>query len=215
MPWRGLSRLLLLGVLILAANWLAESAIEWLDMEVRPSNEDMVHRMIMFTAALYAGLIAIPFVPGVEVGLALIGMLGKQIAPLVYVCTLIGLTLSFLVGRLLPLAGLIWMMDALRFRRGAVLLRRVEPLSREERIAFLLERAPTRAIPFLLRHRYIALAVAVNLPGNFLIGGGGGIALVAGISRFFSFPGFLLTIALAVAPVPFAIFFFGTGFLGK
>jgi len=49
----------------------------------------------------------------------------------------------------------------------------------------------------------------VNLPGNILIGGGGGISLIAGASRLFSLPGFLTTIALAVSPLPLAILFFG------
>jgi len=55
--------------------------------------------------------------------------------------------------------------------------------------------------------------VALNIPGNYVIGGGGGIALIAGVSRVYSIPGFLLTILLAVAPVPLAVVVFGTGFL--
>jgi hypothetical protein len=65
----------------------------------------------------------------------------------------------------------------------------------------------------LLRFRYLALAVAFNIPGNYLVGGGGGIALMAGVSRLYSVPGFLFTIALSVAPVPLAVLFFGTDFL--
>jgi hypothetical protein len=77
----------------------------------------------------------------------------------------------------------------------------------------LTSQAPSRTVPFLIRHRYIALAVLVNLPGNILIGGGGGISLIAGASRLFSLPGFLTTIALAVSPLPLAILFFGKEFL--
>ena len=102
----------------------------------------------------------------------------------------------------------------LRLRRAEQLLKRIEPLGSEERLRFLLNKAPGAALPFLLRHRYVALAVAINLPGNFLIGGGGGIALVAGLSRLFSFGGFLLTIAIAVAPVPLLIALFGKDILG-
>jgi hypothetical protein len=53
------------------------------------------------------------------------------------------------------------------------------------------------------------LAIVLNLPGNIVIGGGGGIALMAGASRLYSVPGFLVTIVLAVAPVPLAILVFG------
>jgi hypothetical protein len=38
--------------------------------------------------------------------------------------------------------------------------------------------------------------VALNVPGNFIVGGEGGIALFAGVSRLFSTPAFLLTVAL-------------------
>jgi hypothetical protein len=42
----------------------------------------------------------------------------------------------------------------------------------------------------------------INMPGNSLIGGGGGIAMAAGYSRAFSYPAFLACAAVAVAPVP-------------
>ena len=45
-----------------------------------------------------------------------------------------------------------------------------------------MESAPTRLLPFLLRYRYVALALAFNLPGNAVLGGGGGIAMMAGLS---------------------------------
>jgi hypothetical protein len=79
----------------------------------------------------------------------------------------------------------------------------------EDRLTFLASKAPNRYVPFLLRHRYLALAVLVNLPGNIVIGGGGGIALVAGASRLYSLPRFVATIAIAVSPVPLAVLVFG------
>jgi hypothetical protein len=45
------------------------------------------------------------------------------------------------------------------------------------------------------------------MPGIYLIGGGGGISLVCGISRNISFKWFLLTVVLAVCPVPLLAFF--------
>ncbi len=163
----------------------------------------------MVSAVAYALLIAIPFVPGVEIGLTLIGVLGPAIVFLVYMSTLAGLSLSFAVGRLISLGALITILDDLQLHRTSQLLRTIEPRSMEDRLAFFVSKAPNRWVPFLLRHRYFALAVVVNLPGNILIGGGGGIALMAGASRLYSLPGFLMTIALAVSPVPLAILFFG------
>jgi len=57
-------------------------------------------------------------------------------------------------------------------------------------------------VPFLLRHRYLVLAVLFNLPGNAIIGDGGGIALIAGMSRLFPFPKYVLLVCVAITPVP-------------
>jgi hypothetical protein len=146
----------------------------------------------------------------VEIGLGLIGMLGPPIVPLVYLTTLAGLSASFVVGRLLPLAGIYRLLDDLHFNRSSRLLRVIEPMDAQERLSFLLSNAPNRLVPFLLRHRYLALAVALNIPGNFLIGGGGGIALIAGASKLYTVPAFLATIAIAVSPLPLAVLLFGS-----
>lgn len=64
-------------------------------------------------------------------------------------------------------------------------------------------------MPFLLRHRHLAIAAALNLPGNAIIGGGGGIGLAAGFSRLVSLPVYVLTVGLAVAPLPLAVWVTG------
>jgi hypothetical protein len=138
-------------------------------------------------------------------------MLGPSIVFLVYVSTLAGLSTSFIVGRLISLGALIKLFDDLRFDRTSRLLRTIEPMTMEDRLAFLVANAPNRALPLLLKHRYIALAIVLNVPGNIVIGGGGGISLMAGVSRLYSVPGFLTTIVFAVAPVPLAILVFGKG----
>ena len=167
----------------------------------------------MISAALYAVLLAVPFVPGAEIGVGLMIMLGPRIAVLVYLCTLTGLSLGFILGRLIPIKALIHMAGDLRLDRTRRLLEDIEPLDRKQRIDLLIGRAPKRMLPLLLRYRYLALAAALNLPGNYVIGGGGGIALFAGASRLFSATGFFLTIILAVAPVPIAVMIFGTGII--
>ncbi|MBV6657485.1 MAG: hypothetical protein KI785_06920 [Devosiaceae bacterium] len=52
--------------------------------------------------------------------------------------------------------------------------------------------------------RYVGVAAAFNLPGNALVGGGGGLALLAGLSGAFSFTGFAVATLIAVAPLPLA-----------
>ncbi len=203
-------KLILFALLILAAHVAAEWVIDALNFELRPNNEEMVHRMITISAIVYAVLIAIPFFPGVEIGLTLIGMFGPPIVFLVYVSTLAGLSVAFAAGRLISFTGLISLLRDLHFVRAGALLETIDPMDGEGRLTFLLSTAPNRFVPLLLRHRYLALAIAINLPGNIVIGGGGGIALMAGASKLYSIAGFLATIVLAVAPVPLAILAFGT-----
>jgi len=211
--WRRISIIVCIITLLVAANLVARNYIDVLNFPIRPGNEDAVHRTIMFSAALYAILLAVPFVPGVEIGVALMAMLGPRIALLVYLCTLAGLSFSFILGRLIPIKALIHMAKDLKFDRIRQLLEDIEPLDKKERLALLIGRAPKRMLPLLLRYRYFALAAALNIPGNYVIGGGGGIALFAGASRLFSVPGFLVTIILAVSPVPIAVMIFGVGIL--
>ena len=73
----------------------------------------------------------------------------------------------------------------LRFQKASRLLAQFEGLDSQQRLSLMLDRSPKRFIPFLLRYRYLALMVAVNLPGNIVIGGGGGIALTAGTEQTF------------------------------
>jgi hypothetical protein len=211
--WRTIAKIIFLIALLVAANVIARNLPDTLNFEIRVGNEDAVHQAIMVSAVIYSLLLAIPFVPGAEIGLALFAMLGPTIAVLVYVCTVIGLSLSFVVGRLIPLLSLIQFAEDIKLDRTSKLLKDIEPLGKQEMLAFLANKTPNRLLSILLRYRYLALAVALNVPGNFLIGGGGGIALFAGVSRVYSVPGFLLTIAISVAPVPIAVLVFGTGIL--
>lgn len=211
--WQTILKITLLISLIIAGNYLTHAITSALDFDIRPSNEDAVHRTILIAATLYSVLLAIPFVPGAEIGIALIAMLGPSIVFLVYLCTVAGLTISFIVGRFIPLVMLIGIVERLGLMRTTAFLKSVEPLKGQQRLELLIEKAPTRFLPFLLRNRYLALAVALNIPGNFIVGGGGGLTLFAGVSRLFSTPAFLLTVGLAVSPVPLAVFFLGKGFL--
>jgi hypothetical protein len=61
---------------------------------------------------------------------------------------------------------------------------------------------PSKIGQKLVRSRYALLAVALNTPGNSLLGGGGGLAFIAGASRLFSFWPFLAVVICAVLPVP-------------
>jgi len=188
------------------SRWLGHQ----LEIEVRPSNEDMIHGIIIISLIVYTVLIAIPFVPSVEVGWGLMLLLGADLAPLVYLFTVVGLSMSFMGGRLIPESRLQTFLEDLSLTKASRLVEKLRTLDTEQRLSLLLSRAPAKFTPNLLRHRYLAVAVALNIPGNTVIGGGGGISLVAGMSRLFGMCRFVLTLAVAVAPVPLLIVIFGT-----
>ena len=199
-------KLLILVLIILAVNvggvWLTRQ----IDFQLFPRHEPMLHAILLTTALLYVLLMATPFMPGIEVGLALMLMLGSKGALLVYLCTVVALSISFVVGRGLPPKLVCGFLDWLHLRRAVALVRQLEPLDQEQRLALLNAKAPARVGPFLLKHRYLTIAAALNLPGNALIGGGGGIALVVGMSKIVPMHAFVALIAIAIAPVPLWFF---------
>jgi len=202
-------RIIVLVAVVLAATWAAHAIRDALNLTIMPAQEQQVHRAIMLGTMAYIGLLALPFVPGAEIGIAMLTAFGAAIAPLVYSATVIAMLLSYTLGRLLPITALARLLTFLRMRRAADLVTRAAPLSQEARLAMLLEGSPPRTVALALRHRYVALALSVNIPGNAVIGGGGGIMLMAGLSGLFSPLPTALTIIIAVSPVPIAVMLFG------
>lgn len=158
--------------------------------------------MLMTAAAVYLIASALPFVPGAEIGFTLLVLFGGDLAVLVYLGMVGALLLAFGVGRLVPVRTTAAMLRACGLVRAHALVLEAEGLSRNQWLALLVRHAPRRIVPFLLRHRHLALVLLLNLPGNALLGGGGGIALLAGMSRLFSLPGYVAAVILAVLPVP-------------
>lgn len=161
----------------------------------------------------YALAMAVPFLPGIEIGVILMMMRGAEVAPFVYAGTVTGLTAAFLVGRYLPWRLIERFADDLGLVRLGAMLARIEPLDREERLALLRARLPGPLAPFVTDWRYVLIGVLLNLPGNGLLGGGGGIAMLAGLSRLYATGWTILTFAIAVSPVPIAVMIWGTDVL--
>jgi hypothetical protein len=182
-------------------DWIGTS----LKAAISPEAQTTFHRMILIALGLYILLTAIPFVPGVELGLALIMVLGTAIVPIVYVATVAALVLSFGLGRLVPERLLANAFARIGLPRAERMITELAPLSPEERTAHLMRSAPQRWIPWLLKYRLIALILLINMPGSALIGGGGGISMAVGVSRMISFPKFLLAVTLGVLPLPLAV----------
>jgi hypothetical protein len=202
---RTLSRLAVILVIVIVVHLL----LNWLlDLSHRTQTRNVMFGVIFVMLLAYVILIAIPFVPGIEIGLSLIFMRGDDVVVLVYVATILGLMLAFLAGRYTKYSYLRRVFLDLRLTKASELLEKVQPLSRQRRLELLRGRLPAFLRPFLVDYRYLAVAVLINIPGNALIGGGGGILMVAGLSRLFSIPAMLITLMLAVSPVPLMVLLF-------
>jgi hypothetical protein len=193
---------LIYAALVFGGSYFGERLSKGFDFTSWMQTERIIDGMIVGGVVLYVLLTAIPFVPGVELGLALIFACGVRIVPVVYVATIAALLLSFCAGRLIKekwlAAGFHW----LGMRRAAAMVDSLSGLDGEARINRLLEQAPQRFAPWLMRHRFLALIALINLPGSALLGGGGGISMAVGMSRLVSFPMFLASALIGVAPLP-------------
>lgn len=191
----------IVGILVLL-NFSGHWVISKVDFQFWPQHEHVVAAMIWLAIGAYILWMALPFVPGIELGLTLMMLLGPKGILLIYCCTLLSMSLSFAIGRLIPLKALARFLEWLHMRRLRDLLLQLEPLDPGQKIDFLLESAPAKYIPFLLKHRYLLIAAILNLPGNAIIGGAGGVGVIAGMSGLYSFPKYILLIAIAITPLP-------------
>ncbi|WP_019955158.1 hypothetical protein [Yoonia vestfoldensis] len=199
--------------LVLTCVALAAFGFDWLRGQIAFLESDASARamtgLILAVLVVYAIILAVPFMPGVEIGVALLIIQGATAAPVVYAATVGGLSLAFLVGQTVSLLWLIRVLQDLRLRRIAGWLERIDAVPRADRLTAMQDKLPRWLVPFVVKYRYATVALAINTPGNIAVGGGGGIMLVAGLSRLFSTPATLLVVALATAPVPLAVWLWG------
>ncbi len=207
------ARLLLCFAAVVALVLLSNALVEIFAMNLMEENavasSSMMRNILFAGAAVYAVLLAVPFVPGAEIGITLLTLFGTQAAVLVYLATVVGLSIAFIIGQLVPAKTVSDWLLWFGLIRAAEMIARTADLPPEARLRAMISTADKSWMPFLLRHRYIAVALALNIPGNFLIGGGGGIAMVAGLSKLFSPLKFLVAIALGVLPIPLALMIYG------
>lgn len=195
-------KLAVLVGIVLLAHLLIGLALSW--TQSLPAHvQAPMHRLVLAAIFLcYALLIAVPFVPGIEIAIALLMLRGPEFALPIYVSTLAGLTLAYYAGRLIPIRSLRHLFLDLHLTRAARLVTRLDPLAPEDRVALLSDALPHRLGQFAVRNRYLGLALLINLPGSGLIGGGGGICVMAGASRLFTPRLTLVTLTLAILPFP-------------
>ena len=198
----------LYGALIVLGAGLGRQLLEIAWPYLQPVHGAPLHWMIAAAIVAYALVMAVPFVPAAEIGFTLLLVFGSQVALLVYLSTVLALMLPYLIGRAVPPDLCASAFGFFGLHRASDLAQRLAALDANARLQLLLARAPARFIPALLRQRYLALAVALNLPGNTLLGGGAGIALCAGMCGLYPLHGFVVAVAIAVAPMPIAFALF-------
>lgn len=153
--------------------------------------------IIALIIIIYMVLLAIPFIPGAELGLMLMLVFGAAIAPVIYLATFCALLLAFATGRLVCFQGLLDTLAALGLSQLAAFLK-----SKCDQHEDAAAKAHQSWANTLVKNRMLSLGLLLNVPGNTLIGGGGGIAMSAGASRLVSFRAFALLTAVAIAPMP-------------
>ncbi|WP_342075862.1 hypothetical protein [Yoonia sp. SS1-5] len=218
-PWRvALPRTVLRIILVAGAAYLIMWGFDLVMDRIRMLDDPAANRaatQVLIAAVIgYAILIAIPFVPGIEIGIALLLMKGAAIAPFVYLATVVGLSAAFVVGQTLSLDWLHKVFADLHMLRACRLLDGIKRHSTQERLAMLTDRLPRWLARPLVQYRYVTIGLLINMPGTSLIGGGGGILMLAGVTRLFHSLWMFAVIALATLPVPLAVWLFGSDVLG-
>lgn len=161
-------------VAILAMFWLLLfSEGEGLVADWVIANDWPVLQVVLVAAVLYALLLAIPFFPSVEFGWLIMAAFGTVGILAIWLVTPLGLLLAYGIGY--------WLRDwpwVVRVRqRIAALPAQPGDNWRQRGINWGLKR--------LGSHPYLMLVVLINLPGNWMIGGGGGIGIMAGASGLY------------------------------
>ncbi len=194
------------GLLLLGGWYLGDLLKDLTVPDMRPMNEPLIHRIVMTAFVAFIVLAAIPFVPGAEIGFAMLLLFGGQVAPLVYLGMVSALVLSFAVARLIPATILAGLLNWLRLTRAADFVAEYDAAAPVDRMDALSGIIPSNLGRRVIDNRHLLLAIALITPGNSLLGGGGDLAFIAGASRLYSFWPFLAVVICAVAPVP--LFFY-------
>lgn len=200
--WRILLRWALVIAVGVAVYQVGASGMYWMSSHLGVLHLRYGDVVLWLATGVFLVFQALPFVPGMEISLVLMLMFGAKGIVAVYLATLLALSTSYAAGRWMPPGVLVGLLDWLRLNRARAMVERLAPLTPEQRFEKLVQAAPSRIVPFLLRHRYLSLAVIWNVPGNAVVGGGGGIGLLAGLSGLFAFPAYVFTAFVAASPVP-------------
>ncbi len=184
----------------------------WLDMTSLISNLNQDNSqaglyLLILSCLCYALLVMLPFVPGVELGYVIMMAFGLEGIIAVYISTAFSLSLGFLIGYFSRDHTVIAVLkNKLERQNNSLHNTNIYSNSAYKKGAQLI----TYILKRFRSQPYFAVFLLLNLPGNALIGGGGGIALMAGASGQLQPYKYLLTVLLATSIIP-VLLIFGLG----
>ncbi len=201
--FRSLCLLVFWALLLVLGHQLSHQGFHELQGALTSSGYEIGIVALTMSGLAYLLLLALPFVPGVELGLLIMLIFGLEGVIAAYLATIGGLCLAFTGARLLPNQMTSrWMLrlglSEAAENPGAAINGMVANAKGAGRLTGKIR-------TFLLDHRYLTLAMCLNLPGNSVLGGGGGIAFLSGLSGQFHWRRFILTVVLATAPIPILV----------
>ena len=176
----------LIFVLVIAAGFVFYFDVVAQLQSISEKNSEAVFYSLIIACVCYGLLLMLPFVPALELGLLLMSIYGADGIIGAYVATVSALMLSFLIG------------GQFRKNRGAsneswIVVGKLAP------IRYLLVKMLYKKVS----HRpYMSLALLLNMPGNVVLGGAGGIAMMAGASGHMQFVRYGITVMLATSVLP-------------
>lgn len=141
---------------------------------------------------LFILLMALPFVPGIELGWLLMGAFGVSGIIAAWLGTIAGLTLGFTVVRRMRNVTILQELVSWREKFVGAESARLSSGGR------LLQ----HCMKWQQNHPYLFLLMALNLPGNLVIGGGGGIAWISALTPGTGYRCFIPVVVLATSMVP-------------
>ncbi len=202
---RGLSILVFWAFLLVLGHQLSHQGFHELQDVLTSSGYEIGIFALVMSGVAYLLLLALPFIPGVELGLLIMVLFGRDGVIVAYLATIGGLCLAYAAAWLLPNQ-----MTSRWVARLGISEAAEDPgaaINGMVANAKVTGRLAAKFRSFLLNHRYLTLVACLNLPGNSVLGGGGGIAFLCGLSGQFHWRRFILTIVLATAPIPLLVLF--------
>ena len=200
---RGLSILVFWAFLLALGHQLSHQGFHELQDALTSSDYEIGILVLAIYGIAYLLLLALPFVPGIELALLIMVIFGRDGVMAAYLATIGGLCLAYAAARSLPNH-----MTSRWMRRLGLSDAAEDPGAAINGMVANAGGAGRWAGKFrsiLLDHRYFTLAACLNLPGNSVLGGGGGIAFLCGLSGQFHWRRFILTVVLATAPIPLLV----------